>query len=400
MLNEKKIDFIVCVNDDLYFNECTFYISHLTVPKGYETEIISIRDADSMCSAYNAGMKESDARYKVYLHQDVFIRNINFLSDILSIFERDSSIGMIGMIGGNNMPVMGTWNTGLVDVRNPAVAYYLCGKREWNGFDVEVEAVDGILIATQYDLPWREDLFTHFDFYDISQSFEMRKAGYKVIVPYQREPWVIHDCGFAKLKYYNDERHICQKNYPEFFCSDNGAEFIYDEEWNSLNSVLASKIKELISIGRWYDVKKILNSYENIDRKTKRPDSDMTRLGVIDEIYEEEHRASLQKYFFKSGMTYKQVYEKYIYTRFLIRRMELGMKEETYQSLIRNLLDEQISLPVLFVYIIHSVHYREELIQKLIDFYKSAGNDAYINVLKKFGNITLKNYPPTVYESN
>ena len=100
MLNEKKIDFIVCVNDDLYFNECTFYISHLTVPKGYETEIISIRDADSMCSAYNAGMKESDARYKVYLHQDVFIRNINFLSDILSIFERDSSIGMIGMIGG------------------------------------------------------------------------------------------------------------------------------------------------------------------------------------------------------------------------------------------------------------------------------------------------------------
>lgn len=399
MLNEKKIAFIACVNDDMYFNECIFYINQLIVPKGYEIEIISIRDADSMCSAYNAGMKGSDAKYKIYLHQDVFIRNKNFLSDILSIFNRDSSIGMIGMIGGNDTPVMGTWNVGIVDVRNPAVAYYLCGKREWNGSDVKVEAVDGILIATQYDLPWREDLFTHFDFYDFSQSFEMRKAGYKVVVPYQKEPWVVHDCGFAKLKYYNEERDICKKEYPELFYYEYDEGSGYDDEWNKLISEMSVKIKELISNGQWQEVRKILTAYDGIDKKLKGLNSDMTRLGVISEIYEKEHQADVKHYFFEPGMTYQQIYEKYIKTRFLLRRMELDMGENTYSSLTQDLLDERISLQALFVFIIHTIHYREELLQKLIDLYSSVGNDNCVNRLKTFETDTLKNFPPVVYES-
>ena len=48
----------------------------------------------------------------------------------------------------------------------------------------EVEAVDGLFIATQYDVKWREDIFDGWDFYDISQSEEFHRAGYKVVVPY------------------------------------------------------------------------------------------------------------------------------------------------------------------------------------------------------------------------
>ena len=51
MPKENKITFIICVNDDLYYSECKFYINQLVIPEGYETEIISIRDAESMCSA-------------------------------------------------------------------------------------------------------------------------------------------------------------------------------------------------------------------------------------------------------------------------------------------------------------------------------------------------------------
>ena len=36
-----------------------------------------------MTSGYNNAMKKTDAKYKVYLHQDVFILNHNFLMDIL-----------------------------------------------------------------------------------------------------------------------------------------------------------------------------------------------------------------------------------------------------------------------------------------------------------------------------
>lgn len=39
-------------------------------------------------------MKSSDAKYKIYLHQDVFILNKNFLFDLLYYFS-DKSTGMI-----------------------------------------------------------------------------------------------------------------------------------------------------------------------------------------------------------------------------------------------------------------------------------------------------------------
>lgn len=43
-------------------------------------------------------------------------------------------------------------------------------------FYQNVDAVDGLLMMTQYDLPWRDDLFSDFDFYDVSQAFEFRRA--------------------------------------------------------------------------------------------------------------------------------------------------------------------------------------------------------------------------------
>ena len=71
-----------------------------------------------------------------------------------------------------------------------------------------VEAVDGLLMMTQYDVNWRQDLFHGWDFYDVSQSFEFRRAGYQVAVPYQQAPWVLHDCGFLNLAGYQTARDI------------------------------------------------------------------------------------------------------------------------------------------------------------------------------------------------
>ena len=203
-MNEKKFAFIVAVNNEQYFRECTYYIEHLDVPEGYEVETLAVREADSMCAAYNLAMTGSEAKFKVYLHQDVFIRNEHFLHELLRIFNSDASIGMIGMLGGNEMPQTGVaylaWDVGLVDWRDADMAYILSGQPAMRE-DTVVEAVDGLLIATQYDIPWREDLFKNFDFYDISESFEMRKRGYRIVVPFQETPWVIHDSSFAKLSH-------------------------------------------------------------------------------------------------------------------------------------------------------------------------------------------------------
>ncbi len=221
-MNEHKVAFIMCVNDTLYEQEAVFYIERLKLPQGFEREILTIKGAASMTSGYNQGMRQSDAKYKVYLHQDVFIVNPDFISRIVGLFQ-DPRIGMIGIVGGleaDEMPVM--WEgerLGMLYTNSVATAdAYLFGKVE--GEFQKVQAVDGLLIATQYDIPWREDLFKKWDFYDISQSMEFRNRGYQVVVPHMDRPWCIHDDGILNLEQYYGEMDIFRKEYYGDFAEE------------------------------------------------------------------------------------------------------------------------------------------------------------------------------------
>ena len=319
-----KIAFILCVNNDLYFEECSYYINRLAVPDGYEVEIIGIREADSICAAYNLGMQSTEAKYKVYMHQDVFIKEKKFIEYIISIFRSHPETGMIGMLGGIGMPKTGVaylaWNVGIVDCREPDMAYDLVCNPE-RKTDMYVDAVDGLLMATQYDVPWREDLFHNFDFYDISQSFEMRRHDYKIMVPYQQIPWVIHDSGFAKLNHYEDNRRICLKEYPEYFTEDDGFTFTYQEEWEILSEELALEVRNLICTGNWDEVKKIIQAYPKHQMKN----SMLEMYGIMSDIYQKEKQEHIDEGFFWGLSGWEEIYQKYITVRFLLRRMEMGV---------------------------------------------------------------------------
>ena len=220
-MNDRKICFIACVNDVDFFSECLLYISRLHVPEGYETDVISIEEAKSMTSGYNEGMNASDAKYKIYLHQDTFVIDRYILQEMIDIFTSDPTIGMIGVVGTPQMSDDGCmWNSDRV-----WAAY-----NEFN-HDVEkcekyskpgtysctlVEAIDGFFMATQYDIPWREDIFTNFDFYDVSQSKEFTKRGYKVVVPKMGKPICVHDDGIIMdlINYDNNRR-----KYIKEYCS-------------------------------------------------------------------------------------------------------------------------------------------------------------------------------------
>lgn len=216
-MDERKICFITCVNDNKYEQEMLSYINHLEVPEGYAIESLSIYNAKSMASGYNGGMRSSDAKYKVYLHQDVFLVNPHFIWDILEVFQ-DPLIGMLGVVGSPKLPENAImWNAprvgklycNIIYKSNLSTFYAIDGKY------CEVEAIDGMLMATQYDIPWREDLFDGWDFYDVSQSMEFRNRGYKVAVPNQKHPWCIHDNDFSNLKNYYQARRIFKENYSE-----------------------------------------------------------------------------------------------------------------------------------------------------------------------------------------
>ncbi|MDE8564476.1 glycosyltransferase [Anoxybacillus rupiensis] len=215
-MNDKKIAFIYCVNNRDLYEESVRYVKSLHVPDGYEIEFIAIEGAQSITSGYNQAMKQTDAKYKVYLHQDVYINNKNFISDIMNIFKQDTQIGLIGMIGAKVIPTNGIWwesnnKYGKVYDSHTGRMGLLSFKEIRNSFE-SVQAVDGLMMITQYDIKWREDIFNGWHFYDISQSVEFLKKGYKVVIPRQQEPWCTHDCGVVNIK--NGYEHY-RKNFLE-----------------------------------------------------------------------------------------------------------------------------------------------------------------------------------------
>lgn len=398
-MNDKKFAFIICVNQEIYLEECRYYIGRLQVPEGYETDILEIREADSMCAAYNLGMRSTDAKYKIYMHQDVFIRNEHFLQEILDRFQRHPEVGMMGMIGGTGLPTNGIvydfWNEGKVDTREPDMAYYLC-LNESTKSDVTVEAVDGLMIITQYDILWREDLFTHFDYYDVSQALEFKKAGYQVLVPYQETPWAIHDCGFCKLGKYDEDRRIFLENYSEFLLERRTSELLYNREWDVLSSQLSICIKEMLENGDWSDAADALRIYHQKNFR----DTELEILSNMTEIHRREEAAGVLTGFFERVGDYQGMYEKYIKTRFLLRRMELGFAQTEYEELAQGLLSGEISYEAVEVLIIHSLADKRAAIKRIRDIYQEAGQIGMVKRTELLARSAAKLGTPVAHGRN
>ena len=83
-------------------------------------------------------------------------------------------------------------------IRDPE-AMDLLAQRPVPDAGIEAEALDGIFLATQADVPWREDIFTGWHFYDISASMEYRRRGMRLMIPHFEKPPCIHETGRKRL---------------------------------------------------------------------------------------------------------------------------------------------------------------------------------------------------------
>lgn len=225
-MNEHKFAFIICTNNEIYLQECLYYLNQLIIPEHYEIDILTIHDAACMTVGYNEGMASTDAKYKIYMHQDVFIINRNFLSDIVSIFQSDSSIGMIGMVG---YPIVSRSGFMWHEARLGAVPLYGVGDAYANsdcntyhysltkdGFD-DAALLDGLMMITAYDLPWDDTNLKDWHFYDAFQSMNFLLNGYRVVVPDQKLPWFIHDDGkYLSMWNYNKYRKLFMEKYADY----------------------------------------------------------------------------------------------------------------------------------------------------------------------------------------
>lgn len=208
-MKSNKFCFIMCVNDERWCEESLLYINNLLKPDGIEIEIRVMYEEASMASAYNKAMRESDAQYKVYLHQDLLIVNPYFIEDVVKIFSMDPNIGLLGVIGAKSLPPNAIWWEG------PKVGrIYDSHTNRMELLDFEqpssiveyVEAIDGCIMITQYDIEWNEKVCKGWHYYDISQCMEFSTYGLRTAIPQQFEPWCVHDSGIASLNGFIEAR--------------------------------------------------------------------------------------------------------------------------------------------------------------------------------------------------
>lgn len=223
-MDNHKFCFIICSNNELYLEECIHYINNLAIPQGYEVDLISISEAQCMTKGYNEGMHASDAKYKIYMHQDVYILNKRLLFDLLEIFESSYEIGMVGVIGYKTISSTGMmWDEErfgeLFRPRKDMKYSQICDYQYslvHDGYEI-VALVDGLLMATCVDIEWETEELTGWDFYDAYQSLNFIEEGYKVVVPIQRLPWVMHDDGvILNLLNYDQYRQKFRKRFNHY----------------------------------------------------------------------------------------------------------------------------------------------------------------------------------------
>lgn len=193
------------------------------MPEGFQAEICIVENAKSMTQGYNVACKSTNAKYKVYLHQDTFIFDRLFTIKLLDIF-RQNEYQLLGVAGCKQMPESGMWGESkekkYFSLLQDYILYVMDGTAESSKRVEQVQALDGVLLATCEDVEWREDLFTHFHFYDISESVEYQKRGFKVGVLTDGQFGVLHEVSVNQKEHtipeYEKARKVFLEEYGEF----------------------------------------------------------------------------------------------------------------------------------------------------------------------------------------
>lgn len=205
-LDAHAVAFISCVDDQAQYDICLRYLNALEVPSGYAVEMIAVVGAASMAEGYQRAMETSPARYKIYVHQDVYLVHTGVLDELVRAFRTYPRLGMIGVVGTTRMPTSGIWWGNKLHLHGRLWEYRretgfpgsLFGRRlhfsrfrSVVGDYLPAVNVDGLFMATQYDIPWENPLGGFF-LYDQVQAINFIKAGLEVGIARQQAIWCLH----------------------------------------------------------------------------------------------------------------------------------------------------------------------------------------------------------------
>ena len=201
MINEHKIAVIVFDSDGVSCKKLKENVNSCILPKNFRLDFIIITDTENRVEAYNKAILKSNAKYKFYIDEHTVLLQENLFEKFIRLFSDNPKVGVIGCIGTSEIPLngiayqadiektYGVWFTGATKILDQGSAF--------DGAYKEVQCIFDGLIATQYDLKWREDISTNgcncFEF--PSQCINFSRNNYKVVVISQDSPliWKAND---------------------------------------------------------------------------------------------------------------------------------------------------------------------------------------------------------------
>lgn len=189
-----KIVFLTRVNNERQYEECVLYINSLEIPYGFQVETFGIRNAETFVDAYDEGCKLTDAKYKVYIHENTLIINKSFIKNIVDIFQHNESVGLIGITGMKKFMLSceAVEQVGQVYDNHSGTMELVKYNNIIEEYEI-VEAIDDFLMASQTDISWNDKIDKDDNFYNVSYCMKLKKKGFEIVVPCAEKPWCIHE---------------------------------------------------------------------------------------------------------------------------------------------------------------------------------------------------------------
>ena len=162
-------------------------------------------------------MLESNAKYKFYIHHDTFIIDLNIIGKLINEIKLNPNLKMLGNSGTTKLDGEPEWFKSSMDkiylnlYQDVILNIVRSVSNPKHEKLVEAEAIDGVFMFTTMDLPWREDIFDNWHYYDISQCFEFRKYGCQIAFYNDEDITFLHEVTSKK------DPHMTYEHYGEIF---------------------------------------------------------------------------------------------------------------------------------------------------------------------------------------
>jgi len=207
---EKKIAVLLHKSRERRYEICMESLRNMNWPDGYEAELFVITQDRPYAVQVNEIMTAADAKYKIYINDDLCLVHPQMIEEMLNLFQ-DDSIGMIGILGSTSLPVSGS----VMDSPYKSGAVYIPSEKDLSElrFNETSEAADvrfllPSLFATQRDVPWDEAYEKQY-YAVLAYCRGMEESGVRIVVPHPQEIW----CTYQEKSIAFDANEADRKTY-------------------------------------------------------------------------------------------------------------------------------------------------------------------------------------------